>query len=114
MSDEITMKSIQLLRDCDPNLDEMASMDKFLKHQSELSKMRNQYVSYSNHPQADKMKKRLEVFEESSQAFTWVYFTMMQYKRESVLAQANELEMANAVIELKHELDLLTKLNTDE
>jgi hypothetical protein len=114
MPDEITMKSIQLLRDCDPNLDEMASMDKFLKHQSELSKMRNQYVSYSNHPQADKMKKRLEVFEESSQAFTWVYFTMMQYKRESVLAQANELEMANAVIELKHELDLLTKLNTDE
>ena len=114
MPDEITMKSIQLLRDCDPNLDEMASMDKFLKHQSELSKMRNQYVSYSNHPQADKMKKRLEVFEESSQAFTWVYFTMMQYKRESVLAQANELEMANAVIELKHELDLLTKLNNDE
>jgi len=114
MPDEITMKSIQLLRDCDPNLDEMASMDKFLKHQSELSKMRNQYVSYSNHPQADKMKKRLEVFEESSQAFTWVYFTMMQYKRESVLAQANELEMANAVIGLKHELDLLTKLNNDE
>ena len=114
MPDEITMKSIQLLRDCNPNLDEMASMDKFIKHQSELSKMRNQYVSYSNHPQADKMKKRLEVFEESSQAFTWVYFTMMQYKRESVLAQANELEMANAVIELKHELNLLTKLNNDE
>jgi len=31
-----------------------------------------------------------------------------------LLAQANELEMANAVIELKHELDLLTKLNDDE
>jgi len=31
-----------------------------------------------------------------------------------VLAQANELEMANAVIELKYELDLLTKLNNDE
>jgi len=76
--------------------------------------MRNQYVSYSNHPQADALQKRLDVFEESSQAFTWVYFTMMQYKRESVLAQANEMEMANAVIELKHELDLLTKLNNDE
>jgi len=114
MSDEITMKSIQLLRDCDPNLDEMGSMDKFISHQTELAKMRDQYVSYSNHPQAEKMKKRLEVFEESSQAFTWVYFMMMQFKREKVLAQANELEMANAVIELKHELDLLTKLNDDE
>jgi len=114
MSDEITMKSIQLLRDCDPNLDEMSSMDKFISHQTELAKMRDQYVSYSNHPQADKMKKRLEVLEESSQAFTWVYFMMMQFKREKVLAQANELEMANAVIELKHELDLLTKLNDDE
>jgi len=114
MPDEITMKAINLLRDQDPNLDEMASMDKFLSHQKELAKMRDQYVSYSNHPQAEKMKKRLEVFEESSMAFTWVYFTMMQYKRELVLAQANEFEMANAVIELKHELDLLTKLNNDE
>jgi len=114
MSDEITMKSIQLLRDCDPNLDEMGSMDKFISHQLELAKMRDQYVSYSNHPQSEKMKRRLEVFEESSQAFTWVYFMMMQFKREKVLAQANELEMANAVIELKYELDLLTKLNNDE
>ena len=110
MPDEITMKAINLLRDQDPNLDEMASMDKFLSHQKELAKMRDQYVSFSNHPQADKMKKRLDVFEESSLAFTWVYFTMMQYKREVVLANANEMEMANAVIELKHELDLLTKL----
>ena len=114
MPDEITLKSIQLLRDCDPNLDEMSSMDKFIAHQTELSKMRDQYVSYSNHPQADKMKKRLEVLEESSQAFTWVYFMMLQYKREKLLAQANEMEMANAVIELKHELDLLTKLNDDD
>ena len=110
MPDEITMKAITLLRDQDPNLDEMGSMDKFLQHQKELASMRDQYVSYSNHPQADKMKKRLEVFEESSMAFTWVYFTMMQYKRESVLAQANEMEMANAIIELKHELNVLTKL----
>ena len=72
--------------------------------------MRDQYVSYSNHPQADKMKKRLEVFEDSSMAFTWVYFTMMQYKRELVLSQSNEMEMANAIIELKHELNILTKL----
>jgi len=114
MPDEITLKSIQLLRDCDPNLDEIASMDKFIAHQAELAKMRDQYVSYSNHPQAEKMKKRLEVLEESSQAFTWVYFMMLQYKREKLLAQANELEMANAVIELKHELDLLIKLNDDD
>jgi len=114
MPDEITMKAINLLREQDPNLDEMGSMDKFLSHQKELAKMRNQYVSYSNHPQADALRKRLDVFEESSQAFTFVYFTMLQYKRESLLAQANELEMANAVIELKHELDLLTKLNDDE
>ena len=114
MPDEITLKSIQLLRDCDPNLDEIASMDKFIAHQTELAKMRDQYVSYSNHPQAEKMKKRLEVLEESSQAFTWVYFMMLQYKREKLLAQANELEMANAVIELKHELDLLIKLNDDD
>ena len=114
MPDEITLKSIQLLRDCDPNLDEIASMDKFIAHQAELAKMRDQYVSYSNHPQAEKMKKRLEVLEESSQAFTWVYFMMLQYKREKLLAQASELEMANAVIELKHELDLLIKLNDDD
>ena len=114
MPDEITLKSIQLLRDCDPNLDEIASMDKFIAHQTELAKMRDQYVSYSNHPQAEKMKKRLEVLEESSQAFTWVYFKMLQYKREKLLAQASELEMANAVIELKHELDLLIKLNDDD
>mgnify|MGYP003384417833 FL=1 len=37
MPDEITLKSIQLLRDCDPNLDEMGSMDKFLSHQKELA-----------------------------------------------------------------------------
>ena len=114
MPDEITLKSIQLLRDADPNLDEMASMDKFLSHQKELAKMREQYVSYSDHPQAESLRKRLDVFEESSVAFTYVYFTMMQYKREVLLAQANEMDMANAVIELKHELDLLTKLNNDE
>jgi len=114
MPDEITIKAINLLRECDPNLDEMGSMDKFLEHQFELTRMRDQYVSYSNHPQAEKMKKRLEVFEESSQAFTWVYFQMLQYKREKVLANANELEMANAVIELKNELNILTKLNKDE
>lgn len=113
MSNEITLKSIQLLRDCDPNLDEMGSMDKFISHQLELAKMRDQYVSYSNHPQAEKMKKRLEVFEDSSQAFMWAYFMMMQYKRESVLAQANEFEMANAVIELQNELNILTKVSED-
>jgi|TARA_R110000824_G_scaffold158774_4_gene332831 hypothetical protein len=110
MADEITMRAINLLRQQDPNLDEMSSMDKFLQHQFELASMRDQYVSYSNHPQADKMKKRLEVFEDSSMAFTWVYFTMMQYKRELVLSQSNEMEMANAIIELKHELNILTKL----
>tara|TARA_R100001244_G_scaffold69812_1_gene56863 strand:- start:36 stop:380 length:345 start_codon:yes stop_codon:yes gene_type:complete len=114
MPDEITIKAINLLREADPNLDEMGSMDKFLEHQFELARMRDQYVSYSNHPQAEKMKKRLEVFEESSQAFTWVYFMMLQYKREKVLANANELEMANAVIELKNELNILTKLNKDD
>jgi len=36
---------------------------------------------------------------------------MMAYKREKLLANANEMEMANAVIELKQELDVLTKLN---
>lgn len=110
MPDQVTMKAITLLREQDPNLDEMGSMDKFLEHQKELASMRDQYVSYSNHPQAAKMQKRLEVFEDSSMAFTWVYFTMMQYKRELVLAQSNEMEMANAIIELKHELNILTKL----
>jgi hypothetical protein len=35
---------------------------------------------------------------------------MMAYKREKLLADARELEMANAVIELKSELDILTKI----
>ena len=113
-NDNITTKAIQLLRDADPNLDEMDSMDKFLNHQKELATMREQYVSFSDHPQADKLRKRLDVFEESSVAFTYVYFTMMQYKREALLANANEMDMANAVIELKHELDVLNKLKEDE
>ena len=112
--DNITTKAIQLLRDADPNLDEMNSMDKFLSHQKELATMREQYVSFSDHPQSDKLKKRLDVFEESSFAFIYVYFTMMQYKREVLLAQANEMDMASAVIELKHELNILTKLKEDE
>ena len=112
--DNITTKAIQLLRDADPNLDEMNSMDKFLNHQKELATMREQYVSYSDHPQAEKLRKRLDVFEESSVAFTYVYFTMMQYKREVLLAQANEMDMVGAVIELKNELNILTKLKEDE
>jgi hypothetical protein len=39
---------------------------------------------------------------------------MMAYKREAVLANANELEMCNAVIELKNELEILTKLKKNE
>jgi len=39
---------------------------------------------------------------------------MMAYKREKLLANANEMEMANAVIELKSELDILTKLNKSD
>jgi len=38
----------------------------------------------------------------------------MAYKREKLLANANEMEMANAVIELKQELDVLTKLNKSD
>ena len=113
-NDNITTKAIQLLRDADPNLDEINSMDKFLNHQKELATMRDQYVLFSDHPQAEKLRKRLDVFEESSVAFTYVYFTMMQYKREVLLANANEMDMANAVIELKHELDILTKLKSDD
>ena len=112
--DNITTKAIQLLRDADPNIDEMSSMDKFLSHQKELATMREQYVSFSDHPQAEKLRKRLDVFEESSVAFTYVYFTMMQYKREVLLAQANEMDMAGAVIELKHELNVLTKLKEED
>jgi hypothetical protein len=39
---------------------------------------------------------------------------MMQYKREVLLAQANEMDMVGAVIELKNELNILTKLKEDE
>jgi hypothetical protein len=39
---------------------------------------------------------------------------MKTYKREKMLASARELEMANAVIELKQELDILNKLNKDD
>jgi hypothetical protein len=54
------------------------------------------------------------VLEDSAVAFTWIYTMMMSYKREAVLARANEFEMANAVIELKEELNILNKLNDDE
>jgi len=54
------------------------------------------------------------VFEESALAFTWVHTQMLAYKREKLLANANEMEMANAVIELKQELDILTKLNKSD
>lgn len=110
MADEITMKAINLLRDADPNMDEMNSMDKFLAHQKEVAKMHEQYASYSNHPQAEQLKQRLDVLTESMIAFTYVYTQMLAYKREKLLADARELEMANAVIELKSELDILTKV----
>ena len=114
MADELTIKAINLLREQDPNLDEIQSMDKFIAHQGEVLKMREQYVEYANHPQAETLRKRLSVLEDSAFAFTWVYTMMMSYKREAVLARANEFEMANAVIELKEELNILNKLNDDE
>ena len=111
MPDEITMKAINLLREADPNLDEMNSLDKFIAHQSEVIKMMKQF---KGHPQADKLKPRLKVFEESALAFTWVHTQMMAYKREKLLSNANEMEMANAVIELKSELNVLIKLNKSD
>ena len=114
MADEMTIKAINLLREQDPNLDEIQSMDKFIAHQGEVLKMREQYVEYANHPQAETLRKRLSVLEDSAVAFTWIYTMMMSYKREAVLARANEFEMANAVIELKEELNILNKLNSDD
>ena len=114
MADEMTLKALQLLREQDPNMDEINSMDKFIAHQQEVFHMRNDYIDFANHPQAGKLKKRLGVLEDSAYAFTYVYTMMMGYKRESLLAQANEMEMANAVIELKAELDLVNKLNKDD
>jgi hypothetical protein len=111
MPDEITMKAINLLRAADPNLDEMNSLDKFIAHQREIVSM---YKQIEGHPKAHKLKPRLKVFEESAIAFTWVHTQMMAYKREKLLANANEMEMANAVIELKQELDVLTKLNKSD
>ncbi len=111
MPDEITMKAIQLLRDADPNLDEMNSLDKFIAHQKEVLAM---YKQIEGHPKAFKLKPRLKVFEDSALAFTWVHTQMMAYKREKLLANANELEMANAVIELKNELDILKKLQENQ
>tara|TARA_R110002020_G_scaffold101665_3_gene239317 strand:- start:1220 stop:1564 length:345 start_codon:yes stop_codon:yes gene_type:complete len=114
MADEITMKAINLLRSADPNIDEMHSLDKFIAHQGEVLKMLKQYEGYSNHPQAEKLNERLRVFEESAVAFTYVHTQMLAYKRGKLLADAREMEMANAVIELKQELDILNKLNLDE
>ena len=111
MPDEITMKAIQLLRDADPNLDEMNSLDKFIAHQKEVMSM---FKQIEGHPKAHKLMPRLKVFEESALAFTWVHTQMMAYKREKLLANANEMEMANAVIELKNELNILTKLKESE
>ena len=80
MADEMTIKAINLLREQDPNLDEIQSMDKFIAHQGEVVKMREQYVEYANHPQAETLRKRLSVLEDSAVAFTWVYTMMMSYK----------------------------------
>ena len=113
MPDQITLKAINLLREADPNLDEMNSLDKFIAHQGEVIKMVKQYATYVDHPQAERMKERLKVFEESALAFTWVHTMMLAYKREKLLANANEMEMANAVIELKQELDILTKIDKE-
>lgn len=110
MPDQITLKAINLLREADPNLDEMNSLDKFIAHQGEVIKMMEQFASFVDHPQAERMKERLRVFEESALAFTWVHTMMLAYKREKLLAQANEMEMANAVIELKQELDILNQI----
>jgi len=111
MADEITMKAINLLREADPSMDEVESLDKFIAHQAEVVKM---YKQFKDHPRADELKPRLKVFEESALAFTWVHTQMMAYKREKLLANANEMEMANAVIELKSELDILTKLDKSD
>lgn len=111
MADEITMKAINLLREADPSMDELGSLDKFIAHQGEVIKM---YEQFKDHPMADKLKPRLAVFEESAYAFTYIYTMMKTYKREKMLASARELEMANAVIELKQELDILNKLNKDD
>lgn len=108
MADEITMKAINLLREADPSMDEVNSLDKFIAHQGEVIKM---YEQFKDHPMADKLKPRLTVFEESAYAFTYIYTMMKTYKREKMLASARELEMANAVIELKQELDILNKLD---
>ena len=108
MADEITMKAINLLREADPSMDEVNSLDKFIAHQGEVIKM---YEQFKDHPMADKLKPRLTVFEESAYAFTYIYTMMKTYKREKMLASARELEMVNAVIELKQELDILNKLN---
>jgi hypothetical protein len=108
MADEITMKAIKLLREADPSMDEVNSLDKFIAHQGEVIKM---YEQFKDHPMADKLKPRLTVFEESAYAFTYIYTMMKTYKREKMLASARELEMANAVIELKQELDILNKLD---
>ena len=89
-------------------MDEVDSLDKFIAHQQEVVKM---YKQFKDHPRADELKPRLTVFEESAFAFTYVYTMMKTYKREKMLANARELEMANAVIELKQELDILTKLD---
>ena len=43
MPDQITLKAINLLREADPNLDEMNSLDKFIAHQSEVIKMMKQF-----------------------------------------------------------------------
>ena len=53
MPDQITLKAINLLREADPNLDEMNSLDKFIAHQSEVIKM---YKQFEGHPQAEKLK----------------------------------------------------------
>ena len=108
MADEITMKAINLLRDADPNMDELDSLDKFIAHQQEVVEM---YKQFKDHPRAKELQPRLTVFEESAFAFTYVYTMMKTYKREKILANANEMAMASAVIELKQELDILTKLD---
>ena len=111
MPDEMTQKAINLLREADTNLDEMNSLDKFIAHQSEVIKMMKQF---KGHPQAEKLKPRLKVFEESAYAFTWVYPQMMAYKREKLLANANELEIRNVFLEIKNELEILTKLDKSD
>ena len=111
MPDQITLKAINLLREADPNLDEMNSLDKFIAHQGEVIKM---YKEFEWHPEAEKLKPRLKVFEESAYAFTWVYTQMMAYKREKLLANANELEIGNAFLEIKNELEILTKLDKSD